>query len=101
MPLRRSLDFASPGHRFFGFEDLSATLVDDGQLRERERVCRFQLSHFLGVKDSFFESSELLLMDSQGHVSLHVVGINGQDILQSIHAAFKVSFRLQLHGCIV
>jgi hypothetical protein len=34
MALRSSLNLAGSSHRFFGFKDLSASLVDDGQLRE-------------------------------------------------------------------
>jgi len=85
-----ALNHAGPGHGVFGLEDLAAALVDDGQLRERECVVRFQLGHFFGVMNGIIEVTVFVQADSQCHVALYVLGMFLNDGLQAIDAGLQV-----------
>ena len=95
-----ALNHAGTGHGIFCLEDLAASLVDHGQLRERERIVRFDLGDFFGVMNCVIELAVFVQADSQCHVTLDVLWMILNDGLQAVDAGLQVRV-LQFHSGIV
>ena len=85
-----SLNRTGFGHGVFCFEDLAAPLINYRQLRERKRIVRLDLGHTASVMNGFVETPLLLLKDCQSHVSLHMIGVQSQDVVQGIDEVIRI-----------
>ena len=101
MAMRGSLNFPSPSHCFFGFEDLATALINYGQLRKRERIVRAEFCDFFRVRDGIVKTSQFLQMDAKRQMCLHMARFNGQNMLQGPDTAFQIALVLERASRIV